>query len=119
MLRMYIVVHQDTPTGFAAAAIGHAVAVAYKTFKDDPDFVDWDANSFRKVVKTATDAQFAAAKEVDRCCVLTESAWRDGAGAPRETAIVFCPRAAYPRRVQTLPKFGSATDTVAMMGMGL
>lgn len=51
--------------------------------------------------------------------MLTESAWRDGAGAPRETAIVFCPRAAYPRRVQTLPKFGSATDTVAMMGMGL
>lgn len=48
MSKMSIVLHEDCPTGFAAAAIGHITLMIAKKYVGHPDYIDWNENSFRK-----------------------------------------------------------------------
>jgi peptidyl-tRNA hydrolase len=91
-LRMYILIRESVPVGFAVLAAAHASLAAYLKFKDTPEVAEWLSGPFYKAVCRVTDAEFEKAKEVDDHVVLTESAL-DGA----EVAIAFKPRAEYPK----------------------
>ncbi len=91
-LRMYILIRDSVPTGFAVLASAHASLAAYLKFADTPEVKEWLAGPFYKAVCRVTDEEFAKAKESADHVVLTESAL-DG----QEVAIAFKPRAEYPK----------------------
>lgn len=91
-LRMYILVRESVPTGFAVLAAAHASLAAYLKFADAPEVKEWLLGPFYKTVCRVSDEEFAKAKETLDHVVLTESAL-DG----QEVAIAFRPRAEYPK----------------------
>lgn len=91
-LRMYILIREAVPAGFAVLAAAHASLAAYLKFRDTPEVAEWLAGPFYKAVCKVTDEEFERAKETPDHVVLTESAL-DG----QEVAIAFKPRAEYPK----------------------
>ena len=91
-MKMYILVRESVPIGFALVAVAHASLAAYLKFRDHPDVAAWLAGPFRKVVCMVADDEFAAAKQTDDSVVITESAL-DGA----EVALAFRPREDWPQ----------------------
>ena len=91
-LRMYILIRESVPTGFAVLAAAHASLAAYLRFRESPEVTEWLAGPFYKAVCRVTDEEFTRAKETPDHIVLTESAM-DG----QEVAIAFKPRAEYPK----------------------
>lgn len=91
-LRMYILIRESVPTGFAVLAAAHASLAAYLKFRDSPEVMEWLAGPFYKAVCRVTDDEFARAKETPDHVVLTESALEN-----QEVAIAFRPRAEYPK----------------------
>jgi hypothetical protein len=91
-LRLYILIRESVPIGFAVLAAAHASLAAYLKFADTPEVKEWLAGPFYKAVCRVTDEEFAQAKETADHVVLTESAL-DG----QEVAIAFKPRAEYPK----------------------
>jgi hypothetical protein len=91
-LRVYILIRDSVPTGFAVLAAAHASLAAYLKFKDSPEVAEWLSGPFYKAVCKVTDEEFERAKETPDHVVLTESAL-----AGQEVAIAFKPRAEYPK----------------------
>src|SRR3954447_16413080 len=91
-LRMYILIRESAPTGFAVLAAAHASLAAYLRFADTPEVKQWLSGPFYKAVCRVTDEEFARAKETEDHVVITESAL-DG----QEVAVAFRPRAEYPK----------------------
>ena len=91
-LRMYILLRESLPTGFAVLAAAHASLAAYLKFKDTPEVAEWLAGPFYKAVCRVTDDEFARAKETPDHVVVTESALEN-----QEVAVAFKPRAEYPK----------------------
>jgi peptidyl-tRNA hydrolase len=91
-MKMYILVRESLPIGFAILAAAHASLACYIKFRDSPDVEAWLAGPFYKVVCRVTDAEFEAAKLLEDSVVLTESALDNG-----EVAIAFRPRAEWPK----------------------
>ena len=91
-LRMYILIRESVPAGFAVLAAAHASLAAYLKFKDSPEVAEWLAGPFYKAVCKVTDEEFERAKETPDHVVLTESALDN-----QEVAIAFKPRAEYPK----------------------
>jgi hypothetical protein len=91
-LRMYILIRESVPTGFAVLAAAHASLAAYLKFAETSEVKEWLAGPFYKAVCRVTDEEFAKAKETPDRVVLTESAL-DG----QEVALAFKPRAEYPK----------------------
>lgn len=91
-IKMYILVKDSVPAGFAVLGAAHASLAAYLKFKDEPAVAEWLSGPFYKTICKVTDAEFERAKAVDDHVVLTESAL-EGA----EVAIAFCPRAEWPK----------------------
>ena len=54
-LRMYILVREAVPVGFAVLAAAHAALAAYLAFQDSPEVEEWLAGRFHKVVCRVTD----------------------------------------------------------------
>ncbi|MCE9566918.1 MAG: hypothetical protein K8U57_33360 [Planctomycetes bacterium] len=96
-LRMYILVRESVPTGFAVLAAAHASLAAHLKFRDSPEVAEWLAGPFFKTVCRVTDEEFAHAKETPDHIIITESAL-DG----QEVAIAFRPRADYPKAFRFL-----------------
>jgi peptidyl-tRNA hydrolase len=90
--RMYILVREAVPVGFAVLAAAHASLAAYLKFADAPEVAEWLAGPFYKTVCRVSDEEFAKAKEAPDHVVITESAL-DG----QEVAVAFKPRAEYPK----------------------
>jgi peptidyl-tRNA hydrolase len=90
--RMYILIRESVPTGFAVLAAAHASLAAYLKFRDSPEVAEWLAGPFYKAVCRVTNDEFARAKETPDHVVLTESALEN-----QEVAIAFRPRAEYPK----------------------
>ncbi len=90
-VKMYILVRESVPTGFAILAAAHASLACYLRFRDSAELAEWLAGPFYKVVCRVTDAEFEAAKTFEDRVVLTES----GLGGA-EVAIAFRPREAWP-----------------------
>jgi peptidyl-tRNA hydrolase len=91
-MKMFILIRDSIPTGFALVAAAHASLACYLKFKDTPQVMQWLSGSFKKVVCRVTDQEFQKAKEFDDHVVLTESALDN-----REVAIAFKPREEWPK----------------------
>ena len=91
-LKMYILVKESVPTGFAMVAVAHASLATYLKFQDSDEVGDWLAGPFYKTICRVSDVEFEKAKSFDDCVVITESAL-DG----QEVAIGFKPRAEWPK----------------------
>jgi Uma2 family endonuclease len=96
-LRMYILIRESVPAGFAVLAAAHASLAAYLRFRDTPEVDEWLSGPFYKTVCKVTDDEFARAKDVADHVVMTESAL-----GGQEVAIAFRPRAEYPKMFRFL-----------------
>lgn len=91
-MKMYILIKDSIPEGFAVLAAAHASLAAYKKFEDDRDTQEWISGTFYKVICKVNDKEFEKAKSFDDCAVLTESALDN-----QEVAIAFKPRKEWPK----------------------
>lgn len=91
-MKMYILVLESVPLGFAVLAAAHASLAAYLRFRDSQEVAEWLAGPFYKVVCKVSDEEFERAKSFDDNVVLTES----GLGG-QEVAIAFKPREEWPK----------------------
>jgi hypothetical protein len=91
-MKMYILIKETVPVGFALVAAAHASLAAYLKFQDTPEVKEWLAGPFAKAVCKVTDEQFEQAKACPDHVVLTESAL---GGA--EVALAFRPRDDWPK----------------------
>ncbi len=96
-MKMYILVKDSVPTGFAILAAAHASLAAYLEFRDSEEVQKWLSGPFRKVVCNVTEDEFERAKAVADRVIITESAL-DG----REVALAFKPRKEWPREFRRL-----------------
>lgn len=96
-MKMYILVRDDIPLGYAMVAVAHASLAAYLKFRDAPETAQWLDGPFFKAVCKANAREFENAKQVEDHVVLTESAL-DG----REVAIAFRPREEWPKMFKFL-----------------
>jgi hypothetical protein len=96
-LRMYILVREAVPVGFAVLAAAHASLAAYLKFKDSSEVAEWLAGPFYKTVCRVSDEEFERAKETPDHVVITESAL-----GGQEVALAFKPRAEYPKSFRFL-----------------
>lgn len=91
-MKMYILVRESVPIGFAVLAAAHASLACYLKFRDTPEVAAWLSGPFHKVVCRVSDEEFEKAKAFDDGVVLTESAL-----AGQEVAIAFRPREEWPK----------------------
>jgi hypothetical protein len=91
-MKMYILVRDDVPLGFAIVAVAHASLAAYLKFRDTPEVEEWLSGPFFKAVCKVTAKEFENAKTVPDHVLLTESALEN-----REVAIAFKPRSEWPK----------------------
>ncbi len=89
--KMYILVRDSVPLGFAMLVPAHASLAAYLKFQDEPEVQEWISGLFYKVVCRVDDQQFNKAKEYDDFVVITESAL-EGQGV----TLAFKPRTEWP-----------------------
>jgi peptidyl-tRNA hydrolase len=91
-MKMYILIKDSVPNGFAILAAAHASLAAYLKFKDTPEIAEWLSGPFYKVVCRVNDKEFEAAKQFADNVILTESALGQA-----EVAIAFKPREEWPK----------------------
>ena len=96
-MKMYILILDDVPPGFAVLAAAHASLAGYLRFRDSPEVATWLSGSFRKVVCKVNADEFKHARELEDHVVLTESAL-----GGREVAIAFRPREEWPKAFRIL-----------------
>lgn len=91
-MKMYILIRESVPPGFAVVAAAHASLAAFLKFRDSPEVAEWLSGPFYKAVVKVSDKEFENAKAVEDHVVLTESALQG-----QEVAIAFKPRAEWPK----------------------
>ena len=91
-MKMYILIKDSVPLGFALVATAHASLAAYLKFKDTPGIQKWISGPFQKVICKVSDDEFEQAKKYSDIVVLTESAL-----GGQEVAIAFKPREEWPK----------------------
>ncbi len=91
-MKMYILIRDDVPPGFAVLAAAHASLAGYLRFRDTPEVAEWLSGPFYKVVCRVSESEFEKAKSCPDHVVLTESAL-DG----REVALALKPRHEWPK----------------------
>ncbi len=91
-MKIYILVRESVPLGFALLATAHASLAVYLKFRESPDVEAWLSGPFYKVVCKVDDEEFERAKSFGGHIVLTES----GLGG-QEVAIAFKPRDEWPK----------------------
>lgn len=91
-MKMYILVKETVPIGYALVAVAHASLAAYLKFKDSPEIVTWLAGPFYKTICKVSEQEFERAKEHSDYIVITESALNQ-----QEVALAFKPREEWPK----------------------
>jgi hypothetical protein len=91
-MKMYILIKDSVPLGYAMVAAAHASLAAYLKFQVCEEVKQWLAGPFRKAVCRVRAEDFEKAKAVEDHVVLSESAL-DG----QEVAIAFRPREEWPK----------------------
>ncbi|VAW82962.1 hypothetical protein MNBD_GAMMA12-3091 [hydrothermal vent metagenome] len=91
-MKMYILIKENIPEGFAILAAAHASLAGYLKFKEEPEVKEWLLGRFYKVVCKVNTKEFEKAKGFEGNVVLTESALDN-----EEVAIVFKPRDEWPK----------------------
>jgi peptidyl-tRNA hydrolase len=91
-MKMYILVRDSVPYGYAINAVAHASLACFLKYASHRDMQRWLADSFKKVTCKVTDEELAEAmREADNHVVITEST------IGHETiAVAFCPRKEWP-----------------------
>jgi peptidyl-tRNA hydrolase len=102
-MKMYILIREDVPLGFAMVAAAHGSLAAYLKFRSAPEVKEWLDGPFYKVVCKVSVKEFEDAKEVPNHVVLTENALQS-----QEVAIAFMPRAAWPKMFKFLRLYRDA-----------
>ena len=106
-MKMYILVRDDIPLGFAMVAAAHASLAGYLKFRDTPEGARWlDPGPFFKAVCKVSTKEFEQAKQFEDHVVLTESAL-----GHQEVAIAFKPREERPKMFRFLRLYRDAPDT--------
>ena len=106
-MKMYILVRDDVPLGFAMVAVAHASLAGYLKYRDTPEVETRLSGPFFKAVCKVNAKEFENAKQVPDHVVLTESALDD-----REVAIAFKPRDEWPKMFKFLKLYRDAPDPV-------
>lgn len=101
-MKMYILVRDDIPLGYAMVAVAHASLAGYLKFENDPEVKEWLLGPFFKVVCMVNAKEFENAKKTGDHLVLTESALDN-----QEVAIVFKPRHEWPKMFRFLRLYRS------------
>lgn len=91
-MKMYILIKENIPEGFAILAAAHASLAGYLKFKEEPEVKEWLLGRFYKVICKVNTKEFEKAKGFEDNVVLTESALDN-----EEVAIVFKPRDEWPK----------------------
>ncbi|MEM7407319.1 MAG: hypothetical protein AAF458_18620 [Pseudomonadota bacterium] len=91
-MKMYVLIKDDVPVGFAMLAAAHASLAGYLKFQHTPEVAEWLSGPFYKVVCKVNDKEFNKAKTFDEHVVITESALDNA-----EVALVFKPRDEWPK----------------------
>lgn len=104
-MKMYILVRDDIPLGFAMVAVAHASLAGYLRFKDEPEIAQWLTGPFFKAVCKVNPKEFENAKGVPDHVVLTESALGN-----QEVAIAFKPRHEWPKMFRYLKLYRDAPE---------
>ena len=91
-MKMYILIPDSVPLGYAVLAAAHASLACYLKYRDDADVAAWLSGPFSKVICRVSDSEFEQAKAVDDSVLLTESAL-----SGQEVALAFRPRAEWPK----------------------
>jgi peptidyl-tRNA hydrolase len=99
-MKMYILVKDSVPLGFAILAAAHGALAAYLAFRDSEAVTVWLAGPFRKVICKVNEAEFERFKGLGEHVVITESAL-----GGQEVAMAFRPAAEWPKPFQFLRLF--------------
>ena len=91
-MKMYILVRDSVPLGFAVVGIAHASLAAYLKFQESAEVREWLSGPFYKAVCKVSDAEFEKARDAGDYVAISESAL---GGA--ETVLAFKPRAEWPK----------------------
>jgi peptidyl-tRNA hydrolase len=91
-MKMYILVKESIPIGFALVAVAHASLAAYLKFQAAPEVATWLAGPFYKTIGKVSDQEFDKAKLFPDSVVITESALEG-----QEVALAFKPREEWPK----------------------
>jgi peptidyl-tRNA hydrolase len=91
-MKMYILIKESIPSGFAMLASAHASLACYLKFKDTSEIAEWLSGPFFKAICKVNDSEFEKAKETPDHIILTESALDN-----QEIAIAFKPREEWPK----------------------
>ena len=91
-MKMYILVKQGVPAGFAVLAAAHASLATYLKFKDTSEVKEWLSGPFYKTICSVNSGEFEKAKEIADHVVITESALDK-----QEVALAFRPREEWPK----------------------
>jgi peptidyl-tRNA hydrolase len=94
-MRMYILIRESIPIGYAMVAAAHASLAVHLQFKETPEMEKWMAGTLNKTVCKVSDQEFERAKSVPDGLVITEAGLR---GA--EVALAFKPRDRWPKAFQ-------------------
>ena len=109
-MKMYILVRDDIPLGFAMVAVAHASLAGYLRFQSEPETQEWLSGRFFKAVCRVNAREFANAKQVADQVVLTESALDN-----QEVAIVFKPRQEWPKMFRFLKLYRDPPDAQSIV----
>ncbi|MFZ5636868.1 MAG: peptidyl-tRNA hydrolase [Pseudomonadota bacterium] len=102
-MKMYILVRDDIPLGFAMVAVAHASLAGYLAFRESPEVREWLSGPFFKAVCKVNAKEFENAKQVADHVLLTESAL-----GHQEVAIAFKPREEWPKMFKYLRLYKDA-----------
>ena len=91
-MKMYILIRESVPSGFAILAASHASLACYLKFMDSPEVAEWLSGPFYNAVCRVNDTEFENSKKFEEHVVLTESALDH-----QEVAIAFKPRVEWPK----------------------
>lgn len=91
-MKMYILIRESVPTGFALVAAAHAGLACYLRFRDAPEVAAWLSGPFSKTVCKVSDQEFEQAKGFEDYVLITESAL-----GGQEVALAFRPREEWPK----------------------
>src|SRR4051794_23182785 len=91
-MKMYVLIRESVPPGFAVLAAAHASLACYLKYRDTPEVAEWLSGPFFKVVCKVSDEEFEGAKGIEDHVLLTES----GLGG-QEVALAFKPREEWPK----------------------
>lgn len=96
-MKMYLLVKDSVPVGYALVAVAHASLAAYLKYQEREEVKQWLSGPFYKTVCKVTAQEFEHAKQEPDHVVITESAL-DG----EEVALAFCPRDEWPKMFRFL-----------------